>query len=1672
MWSQRISWSVLGVLLLVSSLHAQMPMGVDTLYGAEWIVPGQLYYKIKISEDGVYRLSYSTLQTAGVPLNNPGSQFQLFQQGKEVPLFVSTGVSPLQSNAYLEFVAQKNRGELDRFLFETAESDQLNPRYSLVSDTAVYFLTIARSGTPTLRYTNHLNDWNNLPSKVLSCRKVSSTVFSEQFNHTRYDFENLVAYSSYDMGEGFGSAFSGNRDVDFSLDKLPTTGATPAQVRLRLCTNQVSVEQPIRLRSIRNDAPNNAEGQWLLNDTLGRYDVAAYSGAIASNALARSMKIRVENLAAASGGASTLAFVELEYSADFSFNQNSIARFWVEAQSQRSYYEITDFDGGDAPILYLQSPQMRVPLESIGNSQYRFTLPALAQKTELWLINPSKAVKEITQISPRTFEDYRNARANFIIISHQNLRKDAQGRDNVEEYAAYRRSSTGGGYQVLIADVQQIFDQFGYGVADHPQALRNFGAFLKKYSQPKYILLIGHGIEYNLLRQRNAEMRSEHFIPTFGTPGSDNLLFAPNGKLASFVPIGRLAVLESGQIRDYLNKLKEYDQALDGPRDAQSLAWRKRVLHISGGNYGGNEISTFQARLQRSGAVLSNNDFGAIVTTVSKQSAETVVTSTAEEIINAVNAGVAIKVFLGHGAVTNTDFGLDDPLLFNNTGRYPLIFSLGCLTGKLYDRQNSLSERFILTPKHGGIGYIASSGFANDGALEFFLTQFYQVLGGSNYLDGVGDMTNVARRSLEGINSFIFRSMGEQLSFHGDPAVRINRYKGPDFTPDLSSFRLQPSNPTVDQDSFLVSFSILNLGQNYRDSLRVNLKRILPSGQEITYPFRLNIKGFADTIQLRLPVLGKSGEGKNRLLIEIDPNNRVAEVPNPAAENNNRLISSRGQEGQEFVIVANDFAPLSPGNFGIYTPSQRPPVLYARTGNQDQLYRMELDTTSRFNSPALLANSRRSEAGLLSWSPRAGTFQAGRVYYWRVRPDTATSTDAWRQSSFLYQPGGNEGWNQSHYFQFLGNNLQQLNWNEAQRKLEFQSKLNNIIAESVPTNGQTNNVPTRYLFNNNRIFRDFSSQGVIVAVFDPFTGQPWFNLDGAQRYGSQNSNDWAFTFPTNTTDQRKKVIQFMNEAIPKGLYVLFMTVQNLGQSFQVEKWAADSITLGTNLFQVLERNGARVIRDMVPLGSRPYVFAYIKGGEVLAEALSVDPETPALIRFDLPEKLRQGSMSYQRIGPAKSWREVVWVAKNDSPRDSLIWQISALDASGKVGRVVYTGSKAPSPIALNDLDAAQYPYLELKGTFQDSTLRTPGQLDYWRVHYEGLGDAVVRLGAAALPDTIEQGQPLNLRLPIYNLGNGRMDSVQVLLTLTDAQNRSTVQRFKTAGILALDSFLLSTNLETRNFQGLYQVQVELNPERKVAELNYQNNLALGSFFVRTDRAAPLVDVTFDGLRILHKDLVSAEPFINITLRDENKFLLLEDTSLFEVRVLPPQGSPIVLRFNQANVRFIPAEKAGQSARIEWQPQFVLDGDYQLIVRARDASGNLAGGNLFQVSFRIVQEQSLSQLLPYPNPFSTSCRFLYTLTGKEEPAYFSIQIMTVSGQVVKEVSQNEFGVMRVGTHLSDFVWDGKDQYGDQLANGVYLYRVVAKDAQGKSIKLFSSAADPFFDKGFGKIVLLR
>ncbi len=97
--------------------------------------------------------------------------------------------------------------------------------------------------------------------------------------------------------------------------------------------------------------------------------------------------------------------------------------------------------------------------------------------------------------------------------------------------------------------------------------------------------------------------------------------------------------------------------------------------------------------------------------------------------------------------------------------------------------------------------------------------------------------------------------------------------------------------------------------------------------------------------------------------------------------------------------------------------------------------------------------------------------------------------------------------------------------------------------------------------------------------------------------------------------------------------------------------------------------------------------------------------------------------------------------------------------------------------------------------------------------------------------------------------------------------------------------------------------------------------------------------------------------------------------------------------------------------------------------------------------------------------------VFTLTGAVIPDQIQIQIMTVTGKVVREITQDELGPIRIGNNISEFAWDGRDEYGDQLANGVYFYRVTVR-SNGLQLDRRGTSADKAFKKGFGKIYLLR
>ena len=297
-------------------------------------------------------------------------------------------------------------------------------------------------------------------------------------------------------------------------------------------------------------------------------------------------------------------------------------------------------------------------------------------------------------------------------------------------------------------------------------------------------------------------------------------------------------------------------------------------------------------------------------------------------------------------------------------------------------------------------------------------------------------------------------------------------------------------------------------------------------------------------------------------------------------------------------------------------------------------------------------------------------------------------------------------------------------------------------------------------------------------------------------------------------------------------------------------------------------------------------------------------------------------------------------------------------------------------------------------------------------------------------------------------------------------------------------------VETRDLQSLNSLWYEVNPKNGSydwqTEKHHFNNTNLFSFYIKTDKINPVLDVAFDGIRILNGDIVSAHPEIVITLNDENPFLKLDDPSLMQVFIkYPPNLGDSTVLIPESAYNFIPASGVKNEAKIVFKHKFYTDGKYELGIMARDKSRNISGkGHAIydlKIQFEIVTKSSITQLINYPNPFSTNTRFVFVLTGEQIPDEIRIQIMSVTGKVVREINQDELGPINIGRNITEFAWDGKDQFGDQLANGVYFYRVIVKNnneiveerqqnINNASVK--GNMSDKLFKNGYGKMYLMR
>lgn len=1659
--------------------HAQITNGLDTLYGNEWVRYDLTWYKINVVEDGIYRVATNALSNAGVPVASvPGSDWRLFHNGVQVPLYTSTN-DIFGATDFIEFFGEKNRSQIEQHLFAQPDEGMVNPWYSMFSDTGAYYLA-AIPTLPAQRYTPLNNNLTNLPPAETWCWRTNTTFFKNAY--LKREIGEDIIYSWFN-GDGFASAPNVTTTQSLTLNELFTNGPSQAQLRIRYGANQN--EHRLSLQLNNTEVAKDSFFNWKLFDRSFQVPVANLGSPL-------SIKLEGQSSPIDRG---FIAGYEMRYPATFNFSGQE-ARFSLEADAQDKYLEINGLNTNNgAPVLYDLTNNIRVQTELSGNT-VRARLNGSGSERQIMVVTPNAGIRSITSLVPVQFRDYASEPdADYIIISNKKLLKDPQnnGANYVEEYANYRRSFAGGSHTVAVVDVKELYEQFGFGLANNPLAIANFCHYIKKeWSSAAFLLFIGKGLEYQSLRANGTLpvfTDSLHHVPMFGYPATDQPFVMDKGKVSNpLMAIGRLAVTRPAQIRDYLNKVRDFEaEQASGGQTAAEKAWMKRVIHASGGTV--NDAATIRYYSDDMANVIRNNRFGADVRRFYKVSNDPVQTAAFDEIKSLVNEGVSMWMVFGHSAPTVIDYDIGTAGNYNNRPRYPFLMIMGCFTGTCSLPVESIGEDYVLTADRGSIAYTASVYYGFTDALNTYGKGVYNQLGGDSYGKSLGEAMQKNIVGLKNSQNPSLVALMHQYTLQGDPAVKIQTAPGPDYILDPQSVKHTPNPVPTDAPTYDLKFDVLNIGENVPGTFTVKVDEVMPDNTVKTIVLD-TVAAPALRSTLQYTINNENAQtGYHKFLFQADIHNNIAELP-AAAELNNKLLNTNGAEGVEVYFYSNDVQPAFPPDFAIL-PKKEITLSASALGTPGNSvrYLFELDTIETFNSPFKRNTEFVQAGGLMQWKQELDIADST-VVYWRVARDSIVDGQIpWKTSSFVYIEGSNPGWNQSDFGQYNTNTLANMSGNTDERDIEFAENNGNLLMRINYRDGGTFpgfiNSFNQGVLSNFRLTEAGFSSGIGIMVINPETGRVVWNPPGGP-YNPAPSDRRKFFFYFNPTDSvsRINLMEFLKNEVPDQAVVGMLVANPSWDSYGYapELWAKDSVSYGKNLFQVLEENGAQHVRQLLNYPNVPPAYGFIyKKNDAAFEPIDTIMDVPGEfveIRGLYKAPWYTGEMASRKIGPAKAWRSLHFQpAPKDDLQDELELLLYGIRADQSDTLLMQFSAAADT--ALTAVSVADFPYLRLSYHAYDTVRHTATPLRHVRVLYEPVPEGA--LNPLALfefsADTLEQGDQMTAKIAFANISNADFDTLLVRYRVENQAGNNIVVEQKLQPLVQGDTVHASVRINTANLSGEQRLLIDVNPDENQPELYHFNNVAFRPFYVSRDRRNPLLDVTFDGNRLLDGDLISPKPEIMIRLADDNPFLAMSDTALFDMTLRYPDNSTRTIFMNDPGVLFMPANPANldkkNEARIEWRPIFEQDGDYELSVQGRDVSGNTSAAVRYSIRFRVITKSSISNLLNYPNPFSTSSCFYYTMTGAETPTQFKLQIMTVAGKIVREVTEAEFGPLQAGTHQSQFCWDGRDEFGDQLANGVYLYRVSAKKQDGTPFEFYETTSiDGFFKNGIGKMVLMR
>lgn len=207
-----------------------------------------------------------------------------------------------------------------------------------------------------------------------------------------------------------------------------------------------------------------------------------------------------------------------------------------------------------------------------------------------------------------------------------------------------------------------------------------------------------------------------------------------------------------------------------------------------------------------------------------------------------------------------------------------------------------------------------------------------------------------------------------------------------------------------------------------------------------------------------------------------------------------------------------------------------------------------------------------------------------------------------------------------------------------------------------------------------------------------------------------------------------------------------------------------------------------------------------------------------------------------------------------------------------------------------------------------------------------------------------------------------------------------------------------------------------------------------------NNVGPEIQLYMNDSTFISGGITSTEPVFIARLLDENGINTAGSGIGHDLVAVIDNDTQNPINLNEFYESDLDTYKSGQ---VRYQLNEVEPGNHRISFKAWDVHNNSSESTL---EFLVAEDAgiALDHVLNYPNPFTTQTQFMFEHNQACEFLDVRIQVFTVSGKLVKTINER---VKQNGFRSDSIQWDGRDDFGDRIGKGVYVYKLEVRNDLG-------------------------